>query len=103
MGDFPYPSNYLTAGGPQLPAFPVDAACEFLEHDFQADNDLLIALNAAASVYNNATKDLPCFDFPSNPNQDGNRFSKGTADNDRRYLGLPVVYSDALSRDLLCL
>lgn len=27
MGNYPYPSNYLTGGGPLLPAYPVVAAC----------------------------------------------------------------------------
>lgn len=70
MGDFPYPSNYLTAGGPQMPAFPVSVACHHLESQLD-DEELLEALNAAASVYNNATLDLPCFTFPEDPNDDG--------------------------------
>jgi len=29
-GNYPYPSNYLTSGGPLLPAFPMAKSCEFL-------------------------------------------------------------------------
>ena len=42
MGNFPYPSSYITNGHGQLPAFPVRAACEPLAGgDDWVDADLL--------------------------------------------------------------
>jgi lysosomal Pro-X carboxypeptidase len=71
MGNFPYPSSYLTGGGPLLPAYPVRVACQQLAGTLSDDNALLSALSRAAAVYNNATQNLQCFDLPSDPNYDG--------------------------------
>lgn len=65
MGNFPYESNYLTGGGPLLPAWPVRAACEALADPAlgrAADPwPLLAAFNAAGAVFNNATQNLACY------------------------------------------
>ena len=67
MGNFPYPSNYLTGGGPNLAAWPVRVACEFMADDGNAfdrisgtDITLVEALGRAINVYYNATGDLVC-------------------------------------------
>eukprot|EP00045_Choanoeca_perplexa_P017149 m.243329 g.243329 ORF g.243329 m.243329 type:complete len:499 (+) comp17462_c0_seq2:4261-5757(+) len=64
MGDFPYPSNYLTSGGPLLPTYPVTAACEELKQADLKGDALLTAMRAATAVYNNATQSLSCYDLP---------------------------------------
>ena len=74
MGNFPYPSNYLTNGGPLLPAFPVRVACESLADPALATGDpwvLLAAMNAGANVFNNATLNLACYDVPTDYWLDG--------------------------------
>lgn len=74
MGNFPYPSSYLTGGAADLPAWPVRAACEHLAGDFTdgADDDkLLAAVRDAANVFNNATQDLACLKLPTQEDFDG--------------------------------
>lgn len=70
-GNFPYPSNYLTMGGPLLPAYPVRATCEELKTPNLQSTALLEALNRGASVFNNATQDLSCFQLPEDTEDDG--------------------------------
>ncbi|KAL3661281.1 hypothetical protein V7S43_013487 [Phytophthora oleae] len=79
MGDFPYPSSYLTGGAVDLPAWPVREACSYLAGDFPmaslrqetANTTLLEALRDAANVFHNATKDLTCFKIPTLWDYDG--------------------------------
>ena len=68
IGNYPYPSSYLTAGAVVLPAYPMRVACSFLSaHTFATRGDLYSALKDAAAVLANATADLNCFDVPPNP------------------------------------
>ncbi|RLN67937.1 hypothetical protein BBP00_00001343 [Phytophthora kernoviae] len=76
MGDFPYPSSYLTGGAVELPAWPVREACSHLAGDFDApegseNTTLLEALRDAANVFHNATQDLKCFKIPTLWDYDG--------------------------------
>jgi len=74
MGNYPYPSNYLTNGGPLLPAWPVRAACDFLADPNLAQGDpwvLLTAFEKAGSVFNNATLNIECYDVPTDYWLDG--------------------------------
>ncbi|CAH0475374.1 unnamed protein product [Peronospora belbahrii] len=79
MGNYPYPSSYLTEGAVNLPAWPVREACSHLAGDFPApsfsqenvDTTLLEALRDAANVYYNATKDLKCYKIPTLWDYDG--------------------------------
>lgn len=72
MGEYPYPSSYLTAGGPPLPAWPVRAACETSGLNKPlSGNDLLSAVSRAAGVFNNGTKDQPCYTLPEDTEDDG--------------------------------
>ncbi|GAB9465053.1 Lysosomal pro-x carboxypeptidase [Globisporangium polare] len=74
MGNFPYPSSYLTGGAADLPAWPVREACSHLAGDFEDgvdDDKLLAALRDAGNVFNNATKDLTCLKLPSQEDFDG--------------------------------
>jgi len=64
MGNYPYPSNYLT-GDVYLPAFPLRKACEFLSAPLEPPQ-LYVALGKALGVVNNATP-VPCYDIPANP------------------------------------
>jgi hypothetical protein len=41
MGNYPYPSSYITNGHGELPAFPVRVACSHLDSDYLSDEDLL--------------------------------------------------------------
>ncbi|KAJ0405963.1 hypothetical protein P43SY_005529 [Pythium insidiosum] len=75
MGNFPYPSSYLTGGSADLPAWPVRAACSHLAGDFKdnaaGDEKLLTALRDASFVFHNATKNLECFKLPTLADMDG--------------------------------
>ncbi|TYZ63936.1 hypothetical protein PybrP1_002902 [[Pythium] brassicae (nom. inval.)] len=74
MGNFPYPSSYLTGGAVDLPAWPVRAACQHLAGDFADgadDEQLLAALRDAGNVFNNATQDVQCLKLPSEQDFDG--------------------------------
>ena len=66
MGNYPYPSDYITNGGPILPAFPVRVACEKMVDAggvVEKNADLLLArLAQAADLFNNATKKIQCYD-----------------------------------------
>ena len=68
IGNYPYPSSYLTAGAVLLPAYPMRVACSFLGAQHLASKgELYSALKSAAAVLANATADSPCFDIPPNP------------------------------------
>jgi lysosomal Pro-X carboxypeptidase len=76
MGNFPYPSNYLTGGGanPELPAFPVRASCEVMAGADPADPwSLLAALSAATGVLNNVSGTVECYNPPSAINSMSNQ------------------------------
>jgi hypothetical protein len=70
-GNYPYPSNYLTGGGPLLPAYPVVQACNALNVTFKTNATLLAAMKIATDVYNNATLNTPCYALPDDVEQDG--------------------------------
>lgn len=75
MGNFPYPSNYLTGGGgnPELPAWPLRAMCGALA-DAGLPGDkwaLLAAFSAAGAVFNNATENVACYALPTDLWLDG--------------------------------
>ncbi|KAL4144232.1 hypothetical protein KRP22_003430 [Phytophthora ramorum] len=79
MGNFPYPSSYLTGGVVSLPAWPVREACSHLAGEFLTPEEgqevvnttLLEALRDAANVFHNATEDLACFKIPTLWDYDG--------------------------------
>ncbi|TYZ67812.1 hypothetical protein PybrP1_005622 [[Pythium] brassicae (nom. inval.)] len=68
MGNYPYPSSYMTSGESFLPAYPVRAACEFLRPDFAADDRaaLLAAFRDSVGVFYNASQTETCY-FPTAP------------------------------------
>lgn len=64
MGNYPYPSSYLTAGNSPLPAYPVRVACSHLAGDF-GDNAsaLLTAFRDSVGVFYNSSGAERCY-FP---------------------------------------
>jgi lysosomal Pro-X carboxypeptidase len=67
MGNFPYPSSYLTEGKVELPAFPVRVACAYLSgpsYENETVLQLMQAMKAATDVYSNATQDVTCVLLP---------------------------------------
>jgi lysosomal Pro-X carboxypeptidase len=84
MGNYPYPSNYLTQGGHILPAFPMREACKRLDaklpHAFGSRDrplqntsqlELLQGLYAATAVVTNASTHEKCVPLPSADADDG--------------------------------
>lgn len=71
MGNYPYPSSYITGGAVVLPAFPVRVACSFLAAPLDPVKDklrLYAAVAAAVGVVNNATvPPVSCFQVDPNP------------------------------------
>jgi lysosomal Pro-X carboxypeptidase len=69
MGNYPYPSSYMTGGAVELPAYPVRVACGFLADPSLPSNPaaLFAAARQASAVLANATADQPCFAIPPNP------------------------------------
>lgn len=67
MGNYPYPSSYLTGGTVMLPAWPVREACAFLSTPITNNNtQLYYAVANAVAVIGNATP-VPCNDITPNP------------------------------------
>ncbi|KAG2492517.1 hypothetical protein HYH03_009182 [Edaphochlamys debaryana] len=62
MGNFPYPSAYITNGHGELPAFPVRVACTFVASDNLSDSELLAAMGKAVGVFYNHTGEAACLD-----------------------------------------
>ena len=71
MGNFPWPSAYLTHGQITLPAWPVRVACEHMAGPFTDAEKLLEGLSAAIKVFNNASGTETCFDLPADLEDDG--------------------------------
>eukprot|EP01052_Picozoa_sp_SAG31_P040754 SAG31_NODE_5987_length_2224_cov_2.069647_1_plen_232_part_00 len=73
MGNYPYPSNYLTNGGPLLAPFPMRTGCKAFSTagSTKTEVDLMLALGQMAEVFNNATGQLQCFDLPTDDEDDG--------------------------------
>ena len=63
MGNFPYESAYIIDGEGMLPAYPVRAACMYLNEEFDSDEELVRGLAEAVGVYFNFSGSLPCYDI----------------------------------------
>ena len=70
MGDYPYPSSYMTNGLSVLPAWPMKEACNHLAST--DDAHLLPGLAAAAAVFYNHTNSQ-CNDWNANVNKETQR------------------------------
>ena len=72
MGNYPYPSDYLTGGAGNLPPWPVRVACEkFVGVDLGSHEELLAAVREAAAVFYNASGALRCHSLPEDTSYDG--------------------------------
>ncbi|OQR89455.1 lysosomal Pro-X carboxypeptidase, partial [Thraustotheca clavata] len=63
MGNYPYPTSYITGGDRVLPAFPMRAACEPMGKKLESPEDYLRALKASIDVYYNTSGTLSCHSF----------------------------------------
>jgi pimeloyl-ACP methyl ester carboxylesterase len=72
MGNFPYPSTYVSDPNSPLPAWPVRSACAAMD---VADPDdpisLLSGLRDAASVFYNSSGSLSCLELPDDQSYAG--------------------------------
>lgn len=72
MGNFPFPSTYLTSGEYLLPAYPVRKSCEHLANVSDSDSfKLLQQMKEAINVFYNATGKLTCHILPEDKTYDG--------------------------------
>lgn len=67
MGDYPYPSSYMTNGIGTLPAWPMSVACSHLEGELN-EVSLLSGLASAAAVFYNHTTGVQCNDWAASVN-----------------------------------
>ena len=72
MGNYPFPSDYLTGGIGKLPPWPVREACKLLSScgDCKAEN-LLDSLRSAISLLYNASGDQACLQLPQDSSYAG--------------------------------
>jgi len=68
MGNFPYPSDYLTNGESFLPAYPVRIACDQLNYTNPDETTLNQRMLQASLVFYNITGSLQCVDTSQNVN-----------------------------------
>lgn len=74
MGDYPYPSSYMTNGNGTLPAYPMRVGCDYLSSSFSDDFDgqyaLMQQMSKAAGIFYNATETLSCYDLNQSVNNE---------------------------------
>jgi lysosomal Pro-X carboxypeptidase len=70
MGNYPYPSDYITNGNGVLPAFPVHVACEYLNISSNSPQELYEAMRLAVGVFYNVSGDLTCYDINQSVNNE---------------------------------
>jgi lysosomal Pro-X carboxypeptidase len=74
MGNYPYPSSYITNGDGVLPAYPVRVACDPMSQTFGKNQSevlrLLLAASQAVGVFYNATGTMTCYDINGSVNND---------------------------------
>ena len=70
MGNYPYPTSYITNGNGMLPAFPMRVACASLADDTLDADGVLEGMAQAVGVYYNNSGSLQCFDFTQGVNPD---------------------------------
>ncbi|ETV97780.1 hypothetical protein H310_09132 [Aphanomyces invadans] len=74
MGNYPYPSSYMTNGERLLPAFPMREACSLLADNLEDTTKLLQAMLASVNVYYNSTGAVKCHSIASNGDDDEDDF-----------------------------
>ena len=63
MGNYPYPTAYITNGAGILPAFPMRTACSHLADPHLNSSELLQGLAKAAGVFYNHSGHLECLEW----------------------------------------
>lgn len=76
MGNYPYPSSYLTNGVGVLPTFPMRVACDRAAGEGVEGADLVAGLAEAVSVFYNATGDKHCYDYHADVNPETRRVNE---------------------------
>ena len=75
MGNYPYPSDYLTNGAVVLPAHPFTAACDALKtaasQGHNSSYSLIQGLAAASNVYKDPAGTSECYVLPADRSYDG--------------------------------
>lgn len=75
MGNYPYPSDYLTNGAVVLPAHPFTAACDALKtaasQGQNSSQSLIQGLAAASNVYKDPAGTSECYVLPADRSYDG--------------------------------
>ncbi|GAB9469918.1 hypothetical protein Gpo141_00007180 [Globisporangium polare] len=98
MGNYPYPSPYITSGASFLPAYPVRAACEHLRPDF-AESDtagLITAFRDSVGVFYNSTQTEKCY-FPASEASAANDTDSDIKGNFWGYLECSELYMPSAS------
>ncbi|EQC35917.1 hypothetical protein SDRG_06663 [Saprolegnia diclina VS20] len=70
MGNYPYPTSYITGGDRTLPAFPMRAACVAFSGLLESADDFLHALKQSIDVYYNTTGATSCYAFDDDESLD---------------------------------
>eukprot|EP00026_Physarum_polycephalum_P004134 Phypoly_transcript_04151.p1 GENE.Phypoly_transcript_04151~~Phypoly_transcript_04151.p1 ORF type:complete len:525 (-),score=61.50 Phypoly_transcript_04151:200-1774(-) len=68
MGNYPYPSDYITNGNGVLPANPVHVACDFLNITSNSSQELFSAMREAVGVFYNVSGAMTCYDINGSVN-----------------------------------
>ena len=72
MGNFPFPSDYLTGDGSMLPAWPMRVACAKLDGvDLSDAEEVLEGVREATAVFYNASGQRTCHQLPADHEYDG--------------------------------
>jgi lysosomal Pro-X carboxypeptidase len=69
MGNYPYPTSYITNGGCNLPAWPFNLACGYFNNS-RTNEQILEALRNFAGVFLNCTGKLTCFNLEATVNNE---------------------------------
>ncbi|OQR82522.1 lysosomal Pro-X carboxypeptidase [Achlya hypogyna] len=70
MGNYPYPTSYITGGDRVLPAFPMRAACVPFSGLLSEPVEYLKALKQSIDVYYNTTGKVKCYAFDDDESLD---------------------------------
>eukprot|EP01023_Acetabularia_acetabulum_P045962 TRINITY_DN468_c0_g2_i1.p1 TRINITY_DN468_c0_g2~~TRINITY_DN468_c0_g2_i1.p1 ORF type:complete len:519 (-),score=99.62 TRINITY_DN468_c0_g2_i1:189-1745(-) len=68
MGNYPYPSNYMTNGDGYLPAYPMRVMCNYLKDPSLEGVQLLSSFAKSVGLFYNSTQNLECFDLDPSVN-----------------------------------
>ena len=74
MGNYPYPSSYMTNGNGTLPAFPMRVGCQSLSGTFTTDQqgqyELMQGMREMVSLFYNATGTMTCYNLHQSVNNE---------------------------------